>query len=223
MMLKDTVIFRNKKFYSKNIGSYEGKRNIDTDNKIYESKYSAVYKEGMNIYKTVKVSSYFRDNFRLLTTRSKSYDEIKGNHFLKQLGINVHNIKYWGISPMSHDVNELLITEYLKDYLPVEHHTIAFREKGVLEKILIQIANDINTMASNGVIYRDLHFQNVMSKLNGQICWIDTGLKYLKSKNKINKKLQIKINVIKRDMFDTGLLSANEWNSFYDTLSFGKQ
>ena len=124
---------------------------------------------------------------------------------------------------MSHDVNELLITEYLKDYFPVEHHTNAFRVNGVLEKILIQIANDINTMTTNGVVYRDLHFQNIMSTLNGNICWIDTGLKYLKSKNKINKKLQIKTDVIKRDMLDTGLLSDNEWDIFYDTLSFGKQ
>ena len=223
MMLEETLTFRKKKFYSKNIGPYKGKRNIDTDNKIYESKYSAVYKEGMEIYKTVKVSNYFRDNFRLLTTRSKSYDEIKGNQFLKRLGLNVHNIKFWGISPMSHDVNELLITEYLEGYLPVEHSTIALRNNGVLEKVLIHIANGINTMANNGVIYRDLHFQNILSAINGEICWIDTGLKHLKSKRKINDKLKIKINVIKKDMLDTSLLSDDEWSSFYNTLSFGKQ
>ncbi|MET4692678.1 hypothetical protein [Endozoicomonas lisbonensis] len=218
----DSVTFRNKKFYSKKIKPYTGKENIHSDNKIYESMYSRVYMHERSVYKTVKVSNFIRDNFRLLTYRSKSYDEIKGNIFLSKLGIRVHNIQFWGVAPLSRDVNELLITEKLESYLPIEHHTKLFRENKVIEKILIDIANDINLMAENGAIYRDLHFQNVMSTELGEICWIDTALKYIRSYHKIEDKLRVKVKVLKKDLLDTGKLTKSEWEIFYDTLKYGK-
>nr|WP_194842448.1 lipopolysaccharide kinase InaA family protein [Endozoicomonas sp. OPT23] len=184
--------------------------------------YSRVYKCEENVYKTVKVSHFFRDNFRLMTSRSKSYDEIKGNRFLKKIGVTVPKIKFWGVAPLSNTANELLIIENLRDHLPIEHHTAEFRLNGKLDSILKQVASDINLMASHGAIYRDLHFQNVMSTIDGDVCWIDTGLKYIRSLKKLNHKLKVKIQVLKRDMYESGLLSAAEWQGFYEQLEYGR-
>lgn len=222
MMSSHSVTFRNQTFRGKFAKPFKGKKYVFSDNKIYKSRYSSVYHEDKYIYKTVKVSSYIRDNFRLLTRRSKSYDEIRGNRFLRKLGIRVPKIHFWGASPMSFDFNELLIIENLEYHLTVEHHISAYREHGVLDKILTDIAKDINLMAKNGAIYRDLHFQNVMATLEGKICWIDTGLKYIHSTEKLNRKLKVKIGVVKRDMFDSKHLDEREWNLFESQLEFGK-
>ena len=221
-MKDNTVTFKNQKFHGRKLKPYQGKRIITAADKIYESKYSAVYKSKKNIYKTVKVQHYIRDNFRILTSRSKCYDEVRGNRFLKRIGVKVPDIRFWGVAPMNRKANELLIIENLEHHLPIEHHTESLRNNGVLTDVLIGIANDINLMTKNGAIYRDLHFQNVLSTLEGDVCWIDTGLKYIRSAHKLNKKLNLKIRVLRKDMFESGLLTGDEWQKFFNHLEYEK-
>lgn len=153
------------------------------------------------IIKLVKSRS-FHERFKALWLHSRLHKEIRGNYFLKKLGIRVPEIFESGYNP-----SVLWGNQFIGYYIMEDLRESGFSEfekslkAGALSNKAIEIAFnniliDIKNMAENKIVYSDLHLGNIMIDSNSNIAWIDTGVSHYHfgRKRKFNKKFKDSIN-----------------------------
>ena len=193
---------------------------VSLSERLHESSHSVVYRQGKAIYKLVKVRRYAKDSYEALLKKSRTAQEVNSNRYLAELGFRVPELYFWGYAPGSRRYSEALVMENLEDYETIKQSVQTLRENKVLNKVLLQVAADLNTLISQDMYFRDFHFDNVMANARGEIAWIDTALSHFKKKEKLYSRMTLRMRHLEEGNEKSKLFERSEWELFHGSLKY---
>lgn len=104
--------------------------------------------------------------------------EWRSNRIMKKAGLKTVNCRAVGMAVnVCNSLGSFLAMEYLDQY-PSAKQVLASVTTAERQKILLQLAEDIASLAKYGYYHRDLHLNNFLYGENGPV-WIDTHIRSL--------------------------------------------
>lgn len=176
-------------------GHLMGHRSHKTHNLMLDHTPSTLAHLGQEkaVLKMIKARSW-HEYIKTWWGHSRLFKEIKGNHRLKGLGLNVAEIFEVGIKLIPDE--DGYIGYYIMQDLEAAGASEVYSEllKGNISgrmriALFKRIVSELNRMREDGVVFSDCHLKNIFVKNNGEIIWIDTGVTcYLNPAGKRFKK-----------------------------------
>jgi tRNA A-37 threonylcarbamoyl transferase component Bud32 len=148
---------------------------------------------GEAVLKMIKARSW-HEYVKTWWGHSRLFKEVKGNHRLKSLGLNVAEIFEIGFKLIPDE--DRYIGYYIMQDLESVGASEAYSEllkgniSGRMRSALFnRLVKELRKMREFGIVFSDCHLKNIFVKNNGEIIWIDTGVTcYLNPKGKRFKK-----------------------------------
>ena len=196
------------------------KNNVSIPKPLYVTSYSSLFVDENSFYKLIKTKSAILRGYRILLGRSRAKPEILGNKTLKEYGFIVPQLEYHGVSLWSKIHNEVLIYERLHDFITVKSAITNSKNGDEIKELLFRISEHLNLLISNGIYFKDFHFENVMVNSSMDICWVDTGVRFIRSKKKMVRLVNKQINTLAQDIKQGGWVNEGYWQVFVSNINF---
>lgn len=211
------LLFNKQLFTSKGEWGLE-QDNICIENKFCETGRSSIFVDEDNFYKLIKTKNFLRSNYRLLIGKSRASAEVLGNKKLKELGLLVPELKFYGASLFSRHHNEILVFEKLHNFITVKDEIKNKNDNNYAKDLLFAVVQQLNILIRNGIHFRDFHFNNVMINPEGTLCWVDTCVSLVKSKQQLEDGINKKIRSLNRQIKNEQWLCESNWKFFKQNI-----
>ncbi|WBA81403.1 hypothetical protein [Endozoicomonas sp. GU-1] len=174
-----------------------------------------------NFYKLIKTRRFIRSNLRVCLGSSRGTGEVSGNRILSEYGLTVPEIKYHGFSLFSKKHNELIIYKRLSEYCTVKEILSQINHDDGKE-ILFNVAKDFLLLVNNGIYFSDFHFNNVMINSSGDLCWVDSSVDKIKSKEEMVQKIDKRMKMLREEAMQSNWITQEQWEFFEKDINFSK-
>jgi hypothetical protein len=160
---------------------------------IFETNSSLVLKlENGSILKCLKIR-HWTEYHKLLLGNNRAKEEVTSNRIMKDIGLNVPKIIYYGI--FSNILNKRSFSSfYSMEAIPSSFLSgdVIYKSLNVsARKLFIEnITLDLKNLQKNRLVYSDLSMRNLLLNDKGEYYWIDTKVKKIPS----IKSFRIKFN-----------------------------
>jgi tRNA A-37 threonylcarbamoyl transferase component Bud32 len=181
-----------------------------TGEKIFETKSSVMLRvENGDVLKCLKLR-HWTEYHKLLLGKNRALEEVVSNYKMKSLGLNVPEVKYFGI--FSNVFSKREFTSFYamesinSDYQPgnIVFQGLIGRAK---ENFIKKISIDISKLRDSNYVYSDLSLRNVLVNDLGDYYWIDTQIKGYSRKEKFKNKFN---HSLRRFISDEDLIISDQ-------------
>lgn len=131
------------------------------------------------VFKFCRPQTYPKDLLRRYVGWTQAAREMRGAHALLRAGVRCPRVvAAYGFADPRSDFESVLVSEFVADAQPAEE-VLARLGPGTPthRKLVESIAGDIAAMARAGLLFKDLHLNNVLVARDGAPVWIDTDVK----------------------------------------------
>lgn len=171
---------------------------LKTDgHKIFETKSSIVLKlSNDKVLKCLKIR-HWTEYHKVLLGKNRAKEEVFSNYKMREIGLKVPKIKYYGI--FSNIFNRREFSSFYcmetisSDYSPGDSvfNTLSNAAK---KAFTTSLSSDLSALKNGKYVYSDLSLRNFMLNSKGDYYWIDTQIKKYSQKNKFKRKFNYSLH-----------------------------